>query len=365
VFSFLPTAFERAVATTVVMLVSIVINNYNYASYLASAITSALEQTYQPLQVIVVDDGSTDASRKVISQFSNRIQTVLKPNGGQGSALNAGFRLCHGTIVIFLDSDDTLKPDAVAKVVSRWEYRFSKIQYPLEVVDDDGSNTGQIYPSNPLSSGNLIPSLLTSGSYGSAPTSGNAFAYAFLNKVMPIPETAWPSHADCYLIHLAPFYGLVATIGEPLGSYRVYAKSLSLSGIVVDGQVRVGKLRGELLRDLAQQKLIENHCALFGYTMNDTVMTDRYSHYKIRLASLKSAPDEHPFREDRLYAVALGLISRVWKDPDLLFVKRILLTTWAVALSFLPRTFCKELIAQAIASPSRRRSIARVVRSGA
>jgi glycosyltransferase involved in cell wall biosynthesis len=347
------------------MLVSIVINNYNYASYLASAIRSALDQTYRPLQVIVVDDGSTDTSQEVISEFSIRIQTVLKPNGGQASAMNAGFRLCQGTIVIFLDSDDTLKPEAVAKIVDNWDDKFSKIQYPLEVVDDDGSATGEIYPRHALSSGNLIPCLLKSGSYGTAPTSGNAFSYAFLSKVMPIPETAWPSHADCYLIHLAPFYGLVGRICEPLGSYRMYARSLSLSGIVVDGQVRAGKLRKELLRDLAQQQLIRNHSVLFGYTMNETVMTDRYSHYKIRLASLKAAPDEHPFHEDRLHTVALGLIHRVWKDADLVFVKRILLTVWAVALSLLPRVSCKELIAQAIASPSRRRSIDRVARSGA
>jgi glycosyltransferase involved in cell wall biosynthesis len=347
------------------MLVSIVINNYNYAAYLASAIRSALDQTYQPLQVIVVDDGSTDSSREVLSQFDSAIQTVLKPNGGQASALNAGFRLCYGTVVIFLDSDDTLKPDAVAKVVDRWEHNCSKIQYPLEVIDDDGSPTGEIYPPHALSSGNLIPSLLKSGSYNTAPTSGNAFAYTFLSKVMPIPETTWPSHADCYLIHLAPFYGSVGTVCEPLGSYRVYARSLSLSGIVVEGQVRVGKLRKELLRDLAQQQLIRNHCALFGYTMNDTVMTDRYSHYKIRLASLKSAPAEHPFSEDRLHAVALGLIRRAWQDPDIFLVKRILLTMWAVALSLLPRVSCEGLIAQAIASPSRRRFIDRVARCDA
>jgi GT2 family glycosyltransferase len=67
-------------------LVSIVINNFNYARYLPHAIDSALAQTHRPTQVIVVDDGSTDDSRPVIDRYAGRIRPVLKTNGGQASA---------------------------------------------------------------------------------------------------------------------------------------------------------------------------------------------------------------------------------------------------------------------------------------
>jgi glycosyltransferase involved in cell wall biosynthesis len=70
-------------------LVSVIVNNYNYARFLPDAIDSALRQTYGHVEVIVVDDGSTDESRVVIASYGNRIRAVLKRNGGQGSAFNA------------------------------------------------------------------------------------------------------------------------------------------------------------------------------------------------------------------------------------------------------------------------------------
>src|SRR6188768_2225570 len=95
-------------------LVSIVIDNYNYARFLRAAVDSALAQAYPRVEVVVVDDGSTDDSREVIARYGDRISAVFKPNGGQASAFNAGFAASHGDLVLFLDSDDVLLPSAVA-----------------------------------------------------------------------------------------------------------------------------------------------------------------------------------------------------------------------------------------------------------
>ena len=74
-------------------LVSVVIPNYNYAQYLSDAIESVLKQTYQNIEIIVVDDGSTDNSREIASRYLDRITLVRKENGGVSSARNEGLSI--------------------------------------------------------------------------------------------------------------------------------------------------------------------------------------------------------------------------------------------------------------------------------
>lgn len=121
-------------------LVSIIITNYNYGNFLASAINSTLCQRYSSIEVIVVDDGSTDHSHAVINSYGKRIFPVFRQNGGQASAMNAGFHQSHGEIVIFLDADDMLLPDIVQKVVEafRVHENVAKVMYRMEVVDAAG-----------------------------------------------------------------------------------------------------------------------------------------------------------------------------------------------------------------------------------
>ena len=92
-------------------LVTIVIDNHNYARYVGAAIESALAQTYQPIEIIVVDDGSTDGSRAVIAAYAGRITIIFQNNRGQSGAFNTGYAASSGDIVMFLDSDDLLRPE--------------------------------------------------------------------------------------------------------------------------------------------------------------------------------------------------------------------------------------------------------------
>ncbi|NJM68810.1 MAG: glycosyltransferase [Scytonema sp. RU_4_4] len=99
-------------------LVSILINNYNYGRFISEAIDSALNQTYPHIEVIVVDDGSTDNSREIINNYKDKIIPVLKDNGGQASAFNAGFAATKGDIICILDADDIALPEKVTEVVN-------------------------------------------------------------------------------------------------------------------------------------------------------------------------------------------------------------------------------------------------------
>lgn len=92
--------------------VSIIIPTYNQADFLGDAINSALNQTYKNIEVIVVDDGSTDNTKEVCLDFNN-LKYVYQKNQGQGSARNTGLGRSVGEYVIFLDSDDRLMDTAV------------------------------------------------------------------------------------------------------------------------------------------------------------------------------------------------------------------------------------------------------------
>ena len=99
-------------------IVSIIINNYNYDRFLAEAIDSALNQTYADVEVVVVDDGSTDRSREILASYDRQIISICQANGGQAAAMNSGIAASQGEIICLLDADDLFAPDKVERVVA-------------------------------------------------------------------------------------------------------------------------------------------------------------------------------------------------------------------------------------------------------
>jgi glycosyltransferase involved in cell wall biosynthesis len=98
-------------------LVSVVIPTYNYGQFVGEAIESVLSQTYRPLELIVVDDGSTDDTQEVLARFEGRIHSLSQENQGLSAARNAGIRLAKGEYLAFLDADDYWMPDKLARQV--------------------------------------------------------------------------------------------------------------------------------------------------------------------------------------------------------------------------------------------------------
>jgi len=93
--------------------VSIIIPTYNYAIFLPTAIRSCLDQTYKPIEIIVVDDGSTDNTKEVVKEFSCNIIYLYQENRGVSAARNRGLELARGNYLAFLDSDDYLTEDSI------------------------------------------------------------------------------------------------------------------------------------------------------------------------------------------------------------------------------------------------------------
>jgi len=98
-------------------LVSVVISCYNYGDYLRLALKSVLAQTYSNVEVIVVNDGSTDNTEEVAKSFENKLRLTYIPqvNQGHAHAKNTGIRNAHGDFVAFLDADDLWAPDKLSK----------------------------------------------------------------------------------------------------------------------------------------------------------------------------------------------------------------------------------------------------------
>jgi len=95
-------------------LVSAVIPTFNRGWIMAEAVQSVLDQTYEPLEIIVVDDGSTDNTRDVLEPFMDRITLLKQENKGVSAARNLGIKNARGEFIAFLDSDDLWLPDKTA-----------------------------------------------------------------------------------------------------------------------------------------------------------------------------------------------------------------------------------------------------------
>jgi glycosyltransferase involved in cell wall biosynthesis len=98
-------------------LVSVVIPTYNRAYILGQAIESVLQQTYRPVEVVVIDDGSTDDTRRLVESFGTPVRYFYQPNAGVTSARNHGLRVARGEFVALLDSDDRWLPWKLAAQV--------------------------------------------------------------------------------------------------------------------------------------------------------------------------------------------------------------------------------------------------------
>lgn len=111
--------------------VSVVIPVYNVEKYLSTCLSSCINQTLYDIELVCVNDGSTDNSLQILQEFAkrdNRIKIIDKPNGGLSSARNAGIKNSCGEIIMFLDSDDYLSPHACERI---WK---ETLEAPTDVV---------------------------------------------------------------------------------------------------------------------------------------------------------------------------------------------------------------------------------------
>jgi glycosyltransferase involved in cell wall biosynthesis len=119
-------------------LVTAAIPTYNRARYVGEAIESVLAQTYRDLDVLVVDDGSTDETPEVAGRYGDRIRYLRQENRGRSAARNAAVEAARGELIAFCDSDDRWLPDKVERQVAALRDGVGMVHGHIEAIDPEG-----------------------------------------------------------------------------------------------------------------------------------------------------------------------------------------------------------------------------------
>lgn len=293
--------------------VSVIVTCYNYARYVARALESALQQSHPPSEIIVVNDGSTDDSLAVISRYTPRVRLINQQNQGSIAAYNAGFAACSGDVIVLLDADDWLEPDALSQVVARFGPGVAKVQWELKIVDADSRDLGRRFCSFDASydAERVRRSFRETGTYRWPVSVGNAYSRRLAERVFPLSPEHGPDGA---LNTVAPLYGDVVTIAEPLAAYRVHGQNL-WSNTGTDA----ARLPARIGQRLAEVSLLQRHASALGVTLPPHNVLDHelaFVNYRLMAKKLElTYPGADAESVQGLLASAFRLLHRERYSP--------------------------------------------------
>ena len=220
--------------------IAVVITCWNYEAYVANAIRSVVSQGCDECELVVIDDGSTDASWDVIQR--ERVTAYRIENSGQRAAGLYGLERTQAPFVLFLDADDELAPGSLATILPELDDGVAKLQFSLTRIDHGGNVLGAGTTVEGFRDRHVIAdSVLHTGVYTSPPTSGNVFRRDVCEYLI---EMDYDPAIDGLLLFVAPFMGDIVSLPQRLGRYRIHGRNFSGLGRPVDP----ASLREELRR---------------------------------------------------------------------------------------------------------------------
>lgn len=340
--------------------VSIAINNYNYGAYVGEAIDSALAQDHRDLEVLVVDDGSTDDSWQVISQrlarHPHRLRAIRTENGGQGAAYNLGFAQTRGTWLLFLDADDLLDADAVSRCLAAARDEVSKLQFPLRLVDRAGRPLGGSVPYT-HHSGDLSSLVRRFGHYAGPPASGNLYRRSAIAPYFPLPAARWMHSADTVPFVTSALHGQVLTLPHALGSYRIHNPVNRSEGVFGNMQrTRAHALSVEAGRQQAVAELIAERS---GIELQRPLQPLPWT-FRLRAASWRFDGAAHPYPQDSAGSILRAQWRSLRNWPGYRAHERLALMAAVAAILLSPRPLAARLHAQGMAIGGARRLMQRL-----
>jgi glycosyltransferase involved in cell wall biosynthesis len=208
-------------------LFTVLIDSFNYGRYIEEAVRSVLEQDFpaQQVEILVVDDGSTDDTERRLERFGDAIRYLKKPNGGQASAFNFGWPHARGEFIALLDADDVWLPNKLRRI----DEAFLSLPdagmayHRLYEWTEDGTlaTGGHFIPV----SGRVTDSRFSLLCYPMMQASSLVFRRQALEDLLPIPEVL-RTQADAYLTALIIFISPVLAVDEYLAKYRIHGANL-------------------------------------------------------------------------------------------------------------------------------------------
>ena len=230
-------------------LVSVLIASYNHEKFIGVAIDSCLNQTYSPIEVIVVDDGSTDKSREIIANYGKKIIPVFKENEGAISTRNVGFSVCKGEYICLLDSDDYFFPEKIAELVKvvtsgleiGWYF------HRVKAIDTEKGELIRITPGKLTGYCDIRKDIRRGRMPIHVPTSGLSFSRGLFQQMQPLPvKKEKYGVSDRYLRVVAASLSPGYFEDKPLGILRVHDKNAFTSFSV---ETKLPKLARLLIRN--------------------------------------------------------------------------------------------------------------------
>jgi glycosyltransferase involved in cell wall biosynthesis len=323
-------------------LVSIIVTSYNYERFVGAAIASALAQSYEPVEVIVVDDGSTDRSRDIIRRFAGGVRVILQENAGETAATNSGFAAARGDIVIFMDSDDALRPDAVATAAPAFCPGVAAVQWQLQSIDGQGRPFGGVFPNfrRSRTPAQVRSEALRCGLYACSPSSGCAYSRAFLRQVLPLSAEIFRHGPDGPINAVAPLYGDVVTIEQPLSFYRIHGRNMW-----AQHDLRPDDFPRYIAWDRRRVAYFRAHAEALGLAPPDDLLDRALFHLQYRMASLRLRRDSHPVSGDsRLRLLRLAVAAAISTSQEHPLV-RLAALGWLAMLVLAPSRQIPRLVA--------------------
>ncbi|MDQ0562536.1 glycosyltransferase involved in cell wall biosynthesis [Rhizobium mesoamericanum] len=309
---------------------AVIISCWNYERYVAQAIRSVASQANEDCELIVVDDGSTDASWAVIQREG--VRCYRTKNNGARSACLYGLSRTNAPFVLFLDADDELEPGAIDTIIENLDEGVAKLQFPLTRIDQSGNViSGPVPKLGAFRDRHLTESVLRTGVYTSPPTSGNVFRRDLCSLLEEVDYEQW---VDGVMLFAAPFWGDVVSLSKPLGRYRIHDRNDSGLGRLPDATL----LRKEISRFIARMAHLSKILARSGAGLK-LVPAEQTYFYLERSFYLAIAEGRRASAAD-----AIRLIWRLWAGYHPINSK-VELTCFLLLTAVLPNRLARQSIA--------------------